>query len=157
VPKKRKDEDPGLHFLKAEDDIKNSRLRNREVLTWIAPPNGRKEGRKECRTPSRTLHIFISLTFVSAQKARTNNHVEVLDGIPTTKATSGGTYAVFWLLAILWIGMFAGLIAQWSSHYSTPAKKVEDEGFDPGPTDGIPNGAQNGPVVGCLTMDLIVG
>jgi hypothetical protein len=53
--------------------------------------------------------------------------------------------------------MFAGLIALWSNHYSTPAKKLKTRGFDPGPTDGIPNGAQNGPLVGCLTMDLIVG
>ena len=120
-------------------------------------PSEWEGGRKEGRTPSRTIHIFISLAFISAQKAHTNNPFEVRDSMPTTKATLGGTYAVFWLLAILWIGMFAGLIAQWSSHYSTPAKKVEDEGFDPGPTDGISNGAQNGPVVGCLTMDLIVG
>jgi hypothetical protein len=77
--------------------------------------------------------------------------------MPTTKATPGGTYAIFWLLAILWIGMFAGLIALWSNDYSTPAKKLKTRGFDPGPTDGISNGAQNGPVVGCLTMDLIVG
>ena len=53
--------------------------------------------------------------------------------------------------------MFAGLIALWSNDYSTPAKKLKTRGFDPGPTDGISNGAQNGPVVGCLTMDLIVG
>jgi hypothetical protein len=111
MSRKGKDEDPEYHSLLAEDDIKTSRLRNQEVLTWIAPPNGRERGRKEGRTPSRTIHIFISFVFISAQKARTNNHFEVLDGMPTTKATPGGTYAIFWLLAISWIGMFAGLIA----------------------------------------------
>jgi len=65
----------------------------------------------EGRTPSRAIHIFISLAFISTQKAHTNNPFEILDGMPTTKATPGGTCAIFWLLAILWIGMFAGLIA----------------------------------------------
>lgn len=89
--------------------------------------------------------------------SRTRNHFEVLNGMPTTKATPAGTYAIFWVLAILWIGMFAGLIVLWSNDYSTPAKKLKTRGFDPSPLDGISNGAQNGPVVGCLTMDLMVG
>jgi hypothetical protein len=88
----------------------------------LDPPSEWEGGRKESRTPSRTIHIFISLAFISAQKARTNNHFEVLDGMPTTKATPGGTYAIFWLLAILWIGMFAGLIALGNNDYITPAK-----------------------------------
>jgi hypothetical protein len=37
--------------------------------------------------------------------------------------------------------MFAGLIALRSNDYSTPAKTLKTRGFDPGPTDGISNGA----------------
>lgn len=77
--------------------------------------------------------------------------------MPMTKATPTRTYAIFWLLAILWIGMFTGLIALWSNDHSTPAKKLKTRRFDPAPTDGISESAQNGPVVGCLTMDLTVG
>ncbi|KAH6680964.1 hypothetical protein B0J14DRAFT_634435 [Halenospora varia] len=50
-----------------------------------------------------------------------------------------------------------GLIALWSNDHSTPAKKLKTRGFDPAPADGISESAQNGPVVGCLTMDLMVG
>lgn len=53
--------------------------------------------------------------------------------------------------------MFAGLIALWSNDYSTPAKRLKTRGFEVGPGEGISQAAENGPVVGCLTMDLTVG
>jgi hypothetical protein len=62
------------------------------------------------------------------------------------------TVLIFTVLCLL-----AGLTALWSNDYSTPAKKLKMRGFDPNPLGGISQGAQNGPVVGCLTMDLAVG